>query len=395
MSDSETAGARPLRMARSGRAGWLILAGVVALLLVVAWLLRPARSLEPAATPSAPDPLDRALSAEVQSLRGQLDDAKGVNRVLREQMLALTRRVGLMEDAVAGLGTRSMPAGDQLALDEATFLLSMAVERYSLFGDANGALRAFDLADGQLSTVADPRIAPVRQSLAIERELLRRVAPLDMGAVAAQLASLTERLEQLPRRSDGVESGRPRLKAILERYLVVRPRDALGPRSYVSATVARQRVAVDLAAARLALLHRDQARFREAVAFAIASVELNFEPGHPQVLMTLTELRALQDREIRPAVDGLGLALEELRRYRAARGLPVALPSEPPGTGIGSGDEPGTPESPELPLESPAADAVDTEGSGDSGEVDQETLPPLPAPGEDAGAPATDAGVRR
>lgn len=366
MSDSETAAARPPRVARPGQAGWLALAGVVAVLLVMAWLLRPTREPEPVTT-AAPDPLERALSAEVQSLRAQLDDAKGVNRVLREQILALTRRVGLMEDAVAGLGSRSMPAGDQLALDEATFLLSMAVERYTLFGDANGALRAFDLADGQLSTVADPRIAPVRQSLAIERELLRRVAPLDMGAVAAQLASLTERLEQLPRRSDGVESGRPRLKAIIERYLVVRPRDALGPRSYVSATVARQRVAVDLAAARLALLHRDQPRFREAVTFAIASVELNFEPGHPQVLATLEELRALAGREIRPEVEGLGLALEELRRYRAARGLPLAAPAEPPGVSGGSGDE--------------TAEPVPAEAEPET--ADPDTLPPLPGPEAD------------
>lgn len=371
MSDSETAAPRRLRMARTGATGWWMLAGVVLLLAVLAWLLRPVREPEAVTAPTA-DVLTKALNTEVQSLRAQLDDAQGVNRVLREQMLALTRRVGLMEDAVAGLGSRALPAGDQLALDEATFLLSMAVERYTLFGDANGALRAFDLADGQLSTVADPRIAPVRQSLAIERELLRRVAPLDMGAVAAQLASLTDRLEQLPRRSDGVESGRPRLKAIIERYLVVRPRDALGPRSYASATVARQRVAVDLAAARLALLHRDQARFREAVAFAIASLELNFEPGHPQVVATLEELRALEGREIRPAVDGLGLALEELRRYRAARGLPLAAPSEPPGVATGSGD--GAAELPgDMPADAPVESPVEAVTPTDS-------LPPLPAP---------------
>lgn len=388
MSDSETAGPRSLRLARSGRGGWLILGGVLLLLMLAAWLLRPSRALEPAPSAVAPDPLDRALSAEVQSLRSQLDDAKGVNRVLREQMLALTRRVGLMEDAVAGLGARSMPAGDQLALDEATFLLSMAVERYTLFGDAAGALRAFDLADGQLSTVADPRVAPVRHSLAIERELLRRVAPLDMGAVAAQLAALTDRLEQLPRRSDGVESGRPRLKAIIERYLVVRPRDALGPRSYVSATVARQRVAVDLAAARLALLHRDQARFREAVAFAIASVELNFEPAHPQVLMTLAELRALEGREIRPPVDGLGLALEELRRYRAARGLPMTLPSEAPGTGLGSGDESADP-APVMPEAPEPGDLGEATEDGD--DADLQELPPLPAPAPQDDVPRSDA----
>jgi uroporphyrin-3 C-methyltransferase len=387
MSDPETAAPRRLRMARSAATGWLMLAGVVLLLAVLAWLLRPTREAEPVAAAAA-DPLARALSTEVQSLRAQLDDAQGVNRVLREQMLALTRRVGLMEDAVAGLGSRTLPVGDQLALDEATFLLSMAVERYTLFGDANGALRAFDLADGQLSTVADPRIAPVRQNLAIERELLRRVAPLDMGAVAAQLASLTERLEQLPRRSDGVESGRPRLKAIIERYLVVRPRDALGPRGYASATVARQRVAVDLAAARLALLHRDQARFREAIAFAIASVELNFEPGHPQVLATLEELRALEGREIRPTVDGLGLALEELRRYRAARGLPLAAPSEPPGTG--SGDLPG-----ELPGDMPADAPIEPPAEAPDAGEPEVTLPPLPAPEPEVSpAEATPGGTR-
>lgn len=373
MSDSESAAPRRLRMARAGVTGWWMLAGVVLLLAVLAWLLRPAREPEVMQAPPA-DVLSQALSTEVQSLRAQLDDAQGVNRVLREQMLALTRRVGLMEDAVAGLGSRALPAGDQLALDEATFLLSMAVERYTLFGDANGALRAFDLADGQLSTVADPRIAPVRQSLAIERELLRRVAPLDMGAVAAQLASLTERLEQLPRRSDGVESGRPRLKAIIERYLVVRPRDALGPRGYASATMARQRVAVDLAAARLALLHRDQPRFREAVAFAIASVELNFEPGHPQVVATLEELRALESRDIRPAVDGLGLALDELRRYRALRGLPLTVPSESPGAAAGSGDLP------EELLGDMPADAPSESPAEAPESVEPSSLPPLPAP---------------
>lgn len=321
----------------------------------------PIAAIAPA--PALDDPRLSALSTEVLALRAQLSDTTTVNNTLREQLLSVTRRLGLLEDSVAGLDGRAVPATDQLALDEAQYLLALGLERQQLFGDIAATRRAYELADAQLSVVSDPRVALVRQGLAVEREILKRTEVIDSGAVAGQLEAITQRLSSLPQRYDPDSgTGRSRFLRLIDRYLVVRPRSAEGPLTYASATAAKQRVATDLGLARLALLERDAARFNAAIGFAIEGVRLNYDSDSAEVVATLAELQSLQGLTLRPTVDGLGATLDELKRYRATSvlgtpaapsSLPAATPSAMPQT-----DAPATPVELEPATESVAPGAA-------------------------------------
>ena len=65
-----------------------------------------------------------------------------------------------LENAVAGLTARARnPGHDAVRLDEAAMLLRMADERFALFHDADGAMRAYAMADHVLGEVEDPAYA--------------------------------------------------------------------------------------------------------------------------------------------------------------------------------------------------------------------------------------------
>ena len=136
---------------------------------------------EPIAEPASvsDEPTDR-VSAEIGALQSRLEDAAKVNRALREQVLGLTQRVGLVEDGLSALERGAAPGLDSLRLEEADYLLRLGEQRLQLFGDVQAARTAFDLADAQLSQVAEPGVTAVRQTLTLERDALASVASVDL-----------------------------------------------------------------------------------------------------------------------------------------------------------------------------------------------------------------------
>ncbi|MCX7555959.1 uroporphyrinogen-III C-methyltransferase, partial [Xanthomonadaceae bacterium JHOS43] len=133
-----------------------------------------------------------------QRLIQRLDSSSATNQVLREELLGMGERAGLLEDAVARLAQSRMSGESVLRLSEAEFLLSMGTERLNLHGDVASAIQAFSLAEGTLAGLDDPALATLRQTLTQELIQLRELPPDARPRLRAELAALAGQLPALP-----------------------------------------------------------------------------------------------------------------------------------------------------------------------------------------------------
>jgi len=242
---------------------------------------------------------------------------------------ALQARITELEAAVAALATRpARSGGGALILDEVAGLVALAEQRLQLARDIAGAESALRLAATRL-TGAD--FLPLRDALADDLVALGAFRDVDVTALAAELAAMA-------RQAPGLALARPQTlaaeaptapvsgwRAVLAAVWqslrgLVEVRDAaeaadplLNP---AHAALARQQLALDLSAARVALLQRDAAGLRAALAPAIDELERHFDDADPGVRTTGARLREIADLDIAPAlpslarsVDALGLAL--------------------------------------------------------------------------------------
>lgn len=271
------------------------------------------------------DALERGVEQrkrDFDALRTRLADADGVNRSVREELLGLGERSRHLEDAVANLAEQHQSGRDSLAMNEAEFLLLLAQERLSLFGDAQAAAKAYKLADAALAAAEDPVFAGVRQSIDAELALLADAKPLETQATLAALERLRGSLPALAAARRVVEPAATpsRWQAFLSQFVRVSHDDAskAPPRDL---DLARQLVAVDIRIAETALLARDADAYREALKRARDGLAAGFDTSAEATANALKEIDRLAAQPLAPALPELGSALKELRNLRATRAL--------------------------------------------------------------------------
>jgi len=261
------------------------------------------------------------------TLRRRVSDADGVNRSAREEMLGVSERTRNLEDAVANLSERSLSGHDAMLLDEAESLLRMAKERFALFGDASGALSAYDLADKTLAAVNDVAFAAVRQNVGAEREALAAVAPVARANDLAALAELRAQLPALPLKSSDTKTA-----DTSQRDFWQRAGDALGsivkvshddgtPLGLADDRIARELAALDAAHAEAAVLAYDDVNRQAALKRVDATLAARFDTSSPAVQAARSRVTALLASQAKGAEPKLGAALTELRNLRSVHAL--------------------------------------------------------------------------
>ena len=269
------------------------------------------------------------------NLRRRVGDADGVNRSAREEMLGVSERTKNLEDAVANLSERSLSGHDAMLLDEAESLLRMAKERFALFGDASGALSAYDLADKTLAGVNDAAFAPVRQSLTAEREALAGVAPSARASDLAVLADLRAQIPTLPLKDLDAPVSTNETRGFWQRA-----GDALGsivkvshddgtPMGLADDRIARELAALDVAHAEAAVLAYDDLGRAAALKRVDATLGARFNPNSPTVQAARTHIAALLASQAKGAEPKLGAALTELRNLRSVHSLQTVSVAHP------------------------------------------------------------------
>lgn len=274
-----------------------------------------------------------AVNFDVSALEARLNDAQQINRVLREQALALSQRMDLLEDTVAGLRRDAAPSAESFKLDEAQYLLSLAETRLDLFSDPQSAARALELADNLLAGISDPGLANVRQTLSIELDVVRAAPVNDVPALSGRLRALVQELPNLAILTEAPNATRSRLLAALDRYLVVRREGESMPVLGRSAWAVREGLTLEFERAQLALERQQPQAWQNSLATAVTMAERGLKPDDTTVESFLSRLRTLAKTALAPDPPKLGATLRALRRLRegpARPNLPADdVPAEP------------------------------------------------------------------
>jgi uroporphyrin-3 C-methyltransferase len=278
---------------------------------------------------------------EVEALRAQLDDGNKVNQSLREQLLGLSERARLVEDAIASLADKRLTGHDTMLLDEAEMLLALGAERYQLFHDPAATIAAYRSADNVLAALEDPAFSTVRQSISAEIEALTQLTSANVESTSGSLSALRGGVAELPaaRREPGAAAGGAQSSHWWNVFGdVVRVRtgdDTAALLQRHDAALARQLLVLDLREVEAALLARDQTRYTAAIDEALAELKRDFDAEAATVKEARATLEGLAKLPLAPAPPGVfGVALKELRNLRATHALRAPAPAS------------GTPDSP-------------------------------------------------
>lgn len=244
------------------------------------------------------------LRRQISALLRRLDDDDALDRSLREELLGVSERAALLEQAIKRVSENRMDNVAELRLNQAELLLSAGSERLRLFHDLEATTAALRLADGELARLDDPRYAGVRQTLAQEIAALEAVPRKAHADALVALAGVRARLPHLPRRGKVPDpatagTGAGRFESLLRGLVRVRrvsPRESglLGP---LGADTLRAVATLDLQHAEDALRRQDAARYRMLVAQAREVLAFGFDLDAEEareVRLALTRIAAYQ-----------------------------------------------------------------------------------------------------
>ena len=323
--------------------GWLaLLLAIVALILVVAgWVnFERAQHTQEALLQAELQTQKQQLNALTQSAapRSELDNDISTTQ---QTLKSFSDRLDSMDATLTDLRRRTEQGRDAWIRAEAASLLMAANDQVQLNADPGLALKALAAADARLKLLSDPQLIPVRQQIAREETALRAVPQADVTGMAAILTSLSESVSHWPLRRVAPERYIPgqqpgsdvqppmtlwnRFKAGLERlvkdiFTVHHRQTSIEPllepqQEYFL----RQNLQLRLAAARAALLERDNAAFHSSAQLAGRWLKEYFNTQDNGVKAAIDALAKMQQQQINPPLPDISASLTLLRHTESGR----------------------------------------------------------------------------
>lgn len=254
----------------------------------------------------------------------------------------IERRVATLEAQLATLAAAPTVMDAQaLALGAAGELVALAEQRLLLARDTRGAMAALRLAAARLASGEFP---VQRRALLADLAALEAFRDVDVTALAAELAAFARAAPALHFAAPAplaaaatptpVEGWRGVIAAVWTSLRgLVEVRDADETRDPLlnpaHAALARQQLALDLSAARVAVLERDATSFRAALSPAIEELAGRFDLSDPVVASTLARLRAMNEVDLALLLPTLTRSVDALAAAPMVP-APTAIPSSPP-----------------------------------------------------------------
>lgn len=261
----------------------------------------------------------QAGNQRASKLESALDD-------LRQTTQGLDRRLANLETAYATLSGQQQSSHDTLLLNDAEMLLRTGEQRYTLFHDSAGALKAYSQAISALAQVQNPAYASVRASAITERDALAAAAPPSRQTALDTLSRLRSEAASLPLASAEAASAsapaqNPGFWARVGHAFgsIVKVSRDNGPAAPAAAPFARQTLALDLAQAQESLLAFDTSAYRAALEQADGLLAGQFDGASADVKRARTQIASLLAQHRTGPAPKLGGALAQLQSLRAAR----------------------------------------------------------------------------
>lgn len=290
-----------------------------------------------------------ARDSEIAAIERRFGDRLG-------QIESLPGRVSAIEGSVSSLQGISTGARIAWLLAEAEYYMQIANAQLQLAGSPRLASLALGLADERLLQLANPALTDVRRALANELRALGAMNEPDTEGVTLTLASLAAVVDSLPLRQEIALPGDDR--AVVDPELTSTERALASLRSAFEGIVSvrradetlkpliapeaqyflRANLALQLQAARLAMLRGEETIFQQSLDDAAAWLTEYYDAGSNPVqsaLQTITDIRSSVFSVTAPDISE---SLRLLRQFNALANVvaaPVVEPADEPA------DEPG------------------------------------------------------
>ncbi len=293
------------------------------------------------------DKVRKAVDAELQSQAARLDELQQRTASLAENTRSLDNRLTGANEQLAGilhnLNSLQRQGNNDFAwqLAELRYLFLIAYHRLALAADADTAQAILQSADARLREIADPELIPVREQLIADLNRLSEFPRTDYSGLALLLGDLARRVDRLPLNlgASGVQTAATadeetpvsgnnwqrlarNLWQEIKSLLVISRTDKnnatfLAPQERY---FLYQNLRLQLEAARLALLSRDDGQFRDSVNACVDWLNEYFDSDDERVRNALASLENAAAVGLHGSVPSIDATLRVFDEYLMRQG---------------------------------------------------------------------------
>lgn len=278
-----------------------------------------------------------ANAGEARSIARQSQEAVREAHVKVAQLEARLAESQSQQLALEALYQELSRNRDEWQLAEIEQVLAIASQQLQLAGNVRAALLALQLAEARLAKTDRPQFVPVRRALARDIERLKALPILDVAGMSSRIDSLVASVDSLPLAFE--ERGeRPAVSkqvsekgfwsrlgsevwSELKQLVIVRqvgsnePPLLPPPQAYFL----RENLRLRLLNARLSLLMRDEAGYRDDLRAAQAWIQRYFDVRSKHAADALAQLKQLSATSISFEMPTISESLDAVRGFKSRR----------------------------------------------------------------------------
>lgn len=295
------------------------------------------------------------LALRLRDIEADSREARALARRAEEAMRETQAKLGALETrftesqsqqvALETLYQELARSRDEWQLAEIEQVLAIAQQQLQLSGNVRAALLALQLAESRLSRADRGQFLPVRRALARDIERLKALPALDLPGMSLRLDGLIAAVDGLPLAYDERAAKSPEQRAAaaknakaasdegffarlgtevwkeLRGLMVVRRVDSPEPPLVPppQAYFLRENLKLRLLNARLALLARNEAGYREDLRVAQAWIQRYFDARAKPSQAALAQLKQLSATSISFELPSIAESLEAVRGFKTRR----------------------------------------------------------------------------
>jgi uroporphyrin-3 C-methyltransferase len=339
MTDTPTEAPRP---ARASRTPFLVLIAIALAAALAAFFWIDTRQRIGAT--------QEELARRLRDIEADSRDARALARQSQDTVRDAQARVGQLESrlvewqgqqlALEALYQDLSRNRDEWQLAEIEQVLAIASQQLQLAGNVRAALLALQLAEGRLARTDRPQFMPIRRALARDIERLQALPAIDFPGMSMRIDSLVASVDALPlafdERAERLGAAKEAASAAergfwgrlgaevwneVKQLVVVRqmtsPEPPLLPPS--QAWFLKENLRLRLLNARLSLLARDEAGYREDLRAAQNWLRRYFDVRSKHTADALAQLKQLSAASISFEMPTISESLDAVRGFKSRR----------------------------------------------------------------------------
>jgi uroporphyrin-3 C-methyltransferase len=289
------------------------------------------------------------LARRLRDMETDSRDARSIARQAQETTRELAGKLTVLESRVAESQSQQVALEalyqelsrrrDEWQLAEIEQVLAIASQQLQLSGNVRAALLALQLAEARLARADRPQFLPVRRALARDIERLKSLPALDLAGMSLRVDGVVAAVDGLPlAHEDRAAKPAPpkdvdkpadsflsrfgsELWSELRQLVTIRRVETPEPPLLLPAHAyfLRENLKLRLLSARVSLLTRDEAGYREDLRVSQQWVRKYFDVRTKPVQAALGQLKQLSAASISLEMPSISESLDAVRNFKAPR----------------------------------------------------------------------------